>query len=38
MMRRRRRGKKGARNMMMQLFANIAERNIPPNQKTSVGY
>jgi hypothetical protein len=36
-MRKRRRGKKGARNTTMHLFANIAERNIPPNQKKRVG-
>jgi hypothetical protein len=36
-MRKRRRGKKGARNTMTHLFANIAERNILPNQKKSVG-
>jgi hypothetical protein len=33
----RRRGKKSARNTTRYLFANIAERNIPPNQKKSVG-
>jgi hypothetical protein len=35
--RKRRRGKKGAKNTTMHQFANIVERNIPPNQKTSVG-
>jgi hypothetical protein len=35
--RKRRRGKKGAKNTMAHLFANIVERNIPPNQKTNVG-
>jgi hypothetical protein len=37
MMRKRRREKKGTRNTTMHLFVNIVERNIPPNQKTSVG-
>ncbi len=33
----KRRGKKGAKNTTTHPFANIVERNTPPNQKTSVG-
>jgi hypothetical protein len=35
-MRKRRRGKKDARNTTTHLIENIAERNILPNQKKSV--